>query len=126
MGLHDEATPHCVAIALANAADGSAQPELLYRADTVPPPMLGTRESGGKEVEGAGGVVAVEYTVDERGMPVDVSVTSSNNSSLNDAAIKSVQHLRYAPAVAKGKPVATPGVHYRYNDKSSINIRVDH
>jgi len=100
MGLRDAATPHCVAIALADADGAAADPELLRR-------VKGAQISGSFDVS---------FSVDERGIPADVQVTKSTNKPLNSKVIEWVSNWRYAPAIEKGKPVKKTGMSDHLDD----------
>ncbi len=53
------------------------------------------------------GTVAVEFTVTERGEPVDLRVVESAGQILDDAVLAAASTWRYAPAVKNGVKVRT-------------------
>lgn len=58
-----------------------------------------------------GGYVALQFTVNEKGKPVDIQVLDSNaDRSLQKAAVEAVEKWLYRPAKKDGKTVRTEGV----------------
>lgn len=125
MGRDDEAISHCIAIAMDNAAGGSAEPELLYRNDQRAEPGIRTRQGAGKQIINPNGEVDLAYTVDATGRPVDIAVQATDNPTLNDTAIDFVKTFRYAPAISNGKPVATQGVEFHYRTRPPVPVEVE-
>ncbi len=70
----------------------------------VPVPVVVVSPTVGAEFNG--GLVQLEFTVDESGHPTAFSVTSASDDMLATAVVKAVKLWRFLPAEVDGKPVA--------------------
>jgi periplasmic protein TonB len=52
------------------------------------------------------GICMVGFTLDEKGIPQDVRVIQSLDSTLDAAAVKAVRQYRFRPAMGDGHPMA--------------------
>lgn len=123
-GKSELATPYCVAIGEANAAEqGDDYLPLFRMAPRYPSVMLNSGQEG---------YVVFSFTVDEQGYVRDPEVieesdfrymsarrtgssmsVSARDRSFRVAALEAVERFRYAPRFENGKPVATTGVKTR-------------
>ena len=72
------------------------KPKLIKRVPPLYPEEL--------RKEGIQGMVLLEVTTDQYGIPVNIEVLKSDSSLLNKPAIDAVQEWRYEPFVVDGKP----------------------
>ncbi len=56
--------------------------------------------------KGAGGIVLVNFIVDQRGVPQNVHVIRGVGMGLDEKAVDAVRQYRFKPAMENGKPVA--------------------
>jgi TonB family protein len=72
--------------------------------EVAPPEVL--EQIAAEPPEGAGpGTVGLEVLVDEDGRSAEVTVVSSDNPALDEAAVAAVRQYRWRPATVEGKPV---------------------
>jgi hypothetical protein len=122
MDRRDQATEHCLAIAMANATSDSADAQLIYKGRRFNPPMLGVRNTDGIDEAAYGGEVLVNFDVDEKGFVVNPTVIESSTASAEATAIKEVKTQRYSPRISKGKAVMAHDLEYRYSKESNLKF----
>jgi TonB family protein len=114
-----------LAILLSAAAqDAPAPPEVLrFGPGMTPPQLLKQVEPDYSEEGRAAGIqgnVVLEIVIDEKGLPLDITVLSPLGFGLDEKAIQAVQGWRFKPAEKDGVPVrvlAHINVRFRFLDR---------
>ncbi|KFZ37928.1 hypothetical protein HR45_08815 [Shewanella mangrovi] len=98
-GKPELATAHCEAIGKMRPWDENQQPEPLYR---IPPRYPKAAAHARRQ-----GSVVLSFTIDKQGYVTQPKVVESKGyQDLNNAAIESLKHWRYAPKFENGKAVS--------------------
>ena len=94
----------------------------------APPHMVSRGEldcSAGKTCHGLTGAVYVVIQVLVDGSVGDVTVKSSSDPRLNDAAIDAAKRYTFQPGIRNGKPaVMTYDVHFRFNEPGVVGYPI--
>lgn len=85
--------------------DEQAYLESCRKDPGVPVPVTVVAPSVGPEYNG--GIVELEFLVNEAGKPAEFSIKSATDDVLAKVVVKAVKQWRFLPAEVDGKPVAT-------------------
>jgi TonB family protein len=86
-------------------SDEQAYLEACRKEPGVPVPTVVVAPTVGPEFNGT--TVQLEFVVDEKGKPANLSVTSTTDGALATAVMDAVKQWRFKPAERNGAPVAT-------------------
>ncbi len=92
------------AVAYASDTDEQIYLKSCNKDPGVPVPIVVVSPTVGSEFNG--GLVQLEFTVDESGLPTAFSVKSATDDVLATAVVRAVKQWRFLPAEVDGKPVA--------------------
>ncbi|MDO6475703.1 energy transducer TonB [Alteromonas sp. 1_MG-2023] len=99
-GESDKATEHCRAIGKMKPWSDDQEPEPLYRVNPDYPVSYARRGKDGSAV--------LSFTIDDEGFVRDIELIETDGGSMfGTAAIKALEHWRYAPRFVGGNAVAT-------------------
>lgn len=102
----DQATKHCLAIGRMTPTVDNQNYQPIVKFSPVYPPSAGRKKQEGE--------VLLVYDVDESGFVINVKVDEEKSEKVfAEAALKSAEKYRYAPAFKDGKPVLTKNVKTR-------------
>ena len=106
LGQSDRATEHCLAIGRAKPWTGNDDYQPLFKRPPEYPP--------GALSSGRGGMVLMDFTVDEMGFVRDPKIVDSKGGKVfHQPAVEAAKGFRYAPRFVDGKAVAVPDVRQR-------------
>lgn len=106
LGQSDRATEHCLAIGRARPWTGNADYKPLFKRPPAYP--------RGALVRRQGGMVLLEFTVDEMGFVKNPKIVESKGGrAFHGPALEAARKFRYAPRFVDGEAVAVPEVRNR-------------
>jgi len=114
LGQRDEATRHCLSIAVARPFELGQDYLPVYSLAAYPNSESSRGGPLSRRIT-AEGFTRVTFTVDKEGFVVDPEVLESEGSSRFPAeSLRVIREFRYAPRMVNGEAVDTPDVEYRF------------
>ncbi len=124
LGQRDDATRHCLAIAVARPYDSEQDYLPVYSLPAYPPQR--SIQGGGPLARRsrAEGFTRLTFSVDNEGFVRDPEVLESEGSSLFPGeSLRVIREFRYAPRLVNGEAVDTPNVEYRFTHTPAPGFR---